>query len=157
MNIDVEKQRLEEAFHVEFGHDWKLNKAAARTFSKICAKLELRRHMSIQDFEQESASFLRDLYRLEIEQCPLCKYLKGALQVADPNNESCLPPYHPSCECTVDWIHEWAKDAGRENEPGIHVEEAVNEWVKTHIAEIGVAPPTILDMVAFEEQIMADE
>lgn len=157
MNIDVEKQKLQEAFRAELGYSWKRNEAAERTFSKICRKLELRSHMSLQELEQESASFLRDLYWLEVERCPLCKNLGRVIQVADPNNESCLPPYHPSCECTVDWKHEWAKDESCENERGTNFKKTVNEWVKTHIVGIGVAPPTIRDMIAFEEAIMADE
>lgn len=157
MDMDVEKQKLQDIFISELGYDWRMNEAAERTFSKICRKLEFRSHMSLDDLEQEAALFLRDIYWLEIERCPLCEYLKRALRIADPNNESCLPPYHPSCECTVDWKHDWAEDEGSKDERGTHFREAVNGWVKTHIVGIGIAPLTIRDMIALEEAIMMDE
>lgn len=157
MNIDMEKQRLQEAFRAELGNSWRRNEIAERTFSKICRKLELRSHMSLQELEQESASFLRNNYWLEVKRCPLCEHLEHVQQVADPNNESCLPPYHPSCECIVDWKHEQAKSEGSENERGPHFNEALEKWVKTHILGMGVVLPTIRDIIAFEEAIMADE
>lgn len=153
MDLETVSTQLRSEFVTELGAAWRDCAAARNVFDAIIRKLQNDKARSINQWRDVAASFSKTVYRLHVERCPLCVHLNKP-DVLEAPTEAALPPYHCSCTCEV----AWRDDLASPNIPihGPEFQRVMAKWAAENIHGLSVRPPSIRDMVDFEEAHLRD-
>jgi hypothetical protein len=148
------RSNLEAELESILGPEWRNQPAPQRLLDRLISKQVAAKEATVEDFFNESATFMQDSYTLNVESCEKCIKLQREITHIQPKEEN-LPPFHLTCSCEVRWKHEWIFPA--REQPAGHFETTVDEWVSNNVKGMSVRPPSIRDMLAFEEARIRDE
>jgi hypothetical protein len=104
---------------------------------------------------------MKDVFRLEVKRCPLCIALGQPAILIDIDRGTdikveSLPPFHPSCECQVDWCRDWRFTNTLDSHDS-NYNRVFGKWKNENIKGLPVRMPTLEDLVKWEEATMLDE
>lgn len=154
LDIEAFKSNLEHAILLEIGPDALNQLAAQRLVERLVNQQKNYKSRSVDDFYNEVSSFMQDKFEIEVEQCTECSRQGNTVKHIAPT-ETSLPPFHILCECKVRWKHSWIFSEQERNASVLDSE--INSWVLNNIQGTSIRPPSLRDLLNFENARLQDE